>query len=172
MLSAAREVLTKDGSAALSLRAVARQLGVAPNALYSHVEGTSDLVDAVLDDVLSAVAEPPPGQATARLTALLLDTYDVLVQHPGLVPLYLARQGVRGEQSMRLGEVMDGLLAHARVGPVAQARNVLLVHCIGSAAFAGGARSDSTPLSAAQTRDLYAQGVAWLLTGMAGAPTT
>ena len=56
--------------------------------------------------------------------------------------------------------------------PVAQARNVLLVHCMGSVAFAGGAGNDSTPLSTAQTRDLYARGVEWLLTGMAPASTT
>ncbi len=166
MLSAARELLEEGETASLSLRAVARRLRVAPNALYSHVTGTTDLVDAVLDDLLSAVTVPESGDPVERLTALLLDSYDVLVAHPGLVPLYLARQGVRGEQGVRLGENMDALLSGVGVEDVAQARRALLVHVMGSAAFADSTRTEGAALSAEQARALFVRSLAWLLAGM------
>src|ERR1700716_1493086 len=65
-LHAARELLEEDGSAALSLRAVARRAGVAPSAPYRHYADRDALVSAVaavgyreLGDYLTAAhAEP------------------------------------------------------------------------------------------------------------------
>ena len=50
MLAAARELLADGGAQALSMRALASRLAVAPNALYSHVENKTALLDALLDD--------------------------------------------------------------------------------------------------------------------------
>jgi hypothetical protein len=126
--------------------------------------------DAVLDDLLAAVPEPPPGDPVERLSALMLASYDVLVRPSGLVPLYLARQGVRGEQGERLGAVMDALLAGAGVEPVARARSVLIVQCMGSAAFARSTEVEGASISAREARDLYGQGLAWVLSGIVGRP--
>jgi AcrR family transcriptional regulator len=167
VLATARALLAEGGPPALSLRAVARRLGVAPNALYSHIAGTTDLLDAVLDDVLSAVPAPrPDAEPRAGLTALLLDTYDVLVRHVELVPLYLARQGVRGEQGQRLGAVMDELLELAGVDEVGAARRVLIVHVMGSAAFASSTRDPDAALSSEEARELFARSRGWLLAGL------
>lgn len=175
VLAAARELLTAGGMEALSMRALASRLGVAPNALYSHVPGKTALLDDLLDDLLAAVQTPDPDTAdpTAGLTVLMQSTYDVLTGHPPLVPLYLSRQGARGANAVRLGQVMDALLDHAGVtGPAGtQARRVLIVHTIGSAAFATSpAQDDDRPLSAQQALSTFSHGLRWLLDGITAAP--
>ena len=72
-----------------------------------------------------------------------LPTYVTLTEQPDLVPFYLARQGARGPNAVRLGEVLDVLLARAGVrgSSVPEARRVLIVHTIGFAAFATAATS-------------------------------
>src|SRR5680860_1842039 len=95
VLATARELLAKDGLPALTMRSLAQRLEVSPNALYSHIESKTTLIDDVLDDVLAEVDVPdvavtPPA---VGLQALMASTYGVLLAHPDLVPLYLARQG-------------------------------------------------------------------------------
>jgi len=149
---------------------VARRLGVAPNAIYSHVDGHAALVDGVLDEVLGDVPVPPAGRpAVAALTGLLLDSYDLLVSHPWLVSLYLQRQGARGEQAARLGVAMDELLLGAGVAPdvSADARRVLLVHLLGSAAFAAATDAGAdVGVDAERARALFARSLEWLLAGI------
>jgi hypothetical protein len=71
---------------------------------------------------------------------MMESTYDLLTAHPDLVPRFLSRQGARGPNAVRLGVVLDGRLTAAGVpaADVPQARRVLIVHAIGSAAFATG----------------------------------
>ena len=173
VLAAARDLLADGGVEALALRALARRLSVAPNALYSHVASKTALVDELLDDLLGTLA-PPAEDApdpVAALAGLLHDTYDVLTAHPDLVPLYLARQGARGPYAVRLGEVMDVLLVRAGIDAAAApaARRVLIVHALGSAAFAttGSPAVDAErPLPAEESRRTFATSLQWLLAGI------
>jgi TetR/AcrR family tetracycline transcriptional repressor len=177
VLRAARELLAEGGIDALSMRALAGRLQVAPNAIYSHVESKTGLLDELLDDTLAEVHAPP---ATARdpvaaIARLMTSTYDVLVARPDLVALYLSRQGARGPNAIRLGERMDALLVRAgvTVTATAEARRVLIVHTIGFAAFATGAAIDpdpARPISATESRRNFDRGLRWLLAGIVGAP--
>ncbi|MGH3469507.1 MAG: TetR/AcrR family transcriptional regulator, partial [Thermocrispum sp.] len=159
VLAQARELLAEGGSEALSMRALARRLQVAPNAIYSHVKDKTELVDALLDDVLAAVEAPEAESVDPvdGLAAIMTSTYEVLIAHPGLVPVLLVRQGARGPNAVRLGVVMDELLARAGVdGPAAaEARRVLIVHAIGSAAFATA--SPDTVIPAAESHGNFAR---------------
>ena len=47
LVDAARRILEKDGPAALSLRAVAREAGVSPAAPYHHFKDKSELLEAI-----------------------------------------------------------------------------------------------------------------------------
>lgn len=163
-------MLSEGGADSLSMRGLARQLGVAPNALYSHVRDKTDLVDQLLDDLLAEVQAPSPDadDPVAGLRDLMTSTYDVLTGHPDFVPLYLARQGSRGPNAVRLGEVLDALLIRAGVAEarVLDARRVLIVHAIGSAAFATAAPDGDRPLSAEESRRNFAHSLEWLLAGI------
>lgn len=98
VLAAARELLAAGGLEALTMRALADRLHVAPNALYSHVAGKTALIDELLDELLALVEAPPEDVADPRagLHRVMASTYDVRLAHADLVPLYLARQGARG----------------------------------------------------------------------------
>jgi len=139
---------------------------VSPNALYSHVAGKTALVDDVLDDVLVEVQAPSPetGDPMAGLHSLMASTHDVLLAHPDLVPLYLARQGARGPNARHLGDVMLALLATAGVaGPRAtEAMRVLIVYTIGFAAFT------TTQPATDELLGNFRSGLDWLLAGIAG----
>lgn len=165
VLAAARTVLDERGVDGLSMRAVASRLGVAPNALYSHVAHRTELVDALLDDRLGDLDPPAPdAEPAAGLRGVMLATFDLLAGHPGLVPLYLARQGARGPHARALGEAMHVLLA--RVGlEEAEAQRVvraLIVHTLG---FTALATADDPTLSPAELRGDLAVTLDWLLRG-------
>jgi TetR/AcrR family transcriptional regulator, tetracycline repressor protein len=173
VLAAAHELLADGGLGALTMRALAERLGVRPNALYSHVSSKTELIDAVLDDVLAEVESPPPDtdDASAGLYALMASTYDVLLRHPDLVPLYVARQGARGPNAQRLGEVMLALLERGGVTGrrALDARRVLIVYTIGFAGFATRPPFEGIgdrPLSADEIRANFDAGLGWLLAGI------
>ena len=168
VLGAARALLAVEGSAGLTMRALAARLGVAPNTLYSHVADKTELVDLVLDDVLGGVPLPAAGTAEAdpvgAVRAVMLASYDVLVTHADLMPHFLARQGARGERAVRLGEVtLDAL---ERAGVAGQrgrdALRVLIVNTIGFAAFSAG----GGVLPAAEVRATHERALDWLLAGI------
>jgi TetR/AcrR family tetracycline transcriptional repressor len=166
VLAAAHDLLAEEGLDALTMRALARRLGVAPNTLYSHVPGKTELVDALLDDRLSLV-EAPSADApdpVGAVMALMTSSYEVLLTRPDLVPLYLARQGSRGPNAVRLGVVMDALLLRTGLPPeaVPPARRALIVHAIGGAAFAGA----DGPVPAELARSDFARSLRWLLAGI------
>lgn len=164
VLAAANELLAERGLAALTMRAVATRLDVAPNALYSHVANKTALLDDVLDERLALVTEPDPdGDPAAGLHAVMTSTRAVLLDRPDLVPLYLARQGARGPHAQRLGEVMLGLMDRAGVtgGDAREALRVLIVYTIGFAALGTGG-----PPAADETARSFDRGLRWLLTGI------
>jgi TetR/AcrR family tetracycline transcriptional repressor len=167
VLTAAREVFAERGLAGLSMRTVAARLGVAPNALYSHVPDKTALVDDLLDDLLGALPPPPAdAEPTAGLRDVMLATFDLLGQHPDLVPLYLARQGARGPHARGLGAAMAVLLARLGVTGEATGRVVraLIVHTLGFAALATADNPTMTP--GALRADLEVT-LGWLLAGAA-----
>jgi TetR/AcrR family tetracycline transcriptional repressor len=167
VLDAATDLLAERGT--VTMRAVAQRLGVAPNALYSHVADKTELVDGVLDRVLGQVDAPTfetgddPGDAMHRV---MTSTHDVLIRHPQLVPVFLARQGARGENAQRLGAVMLEHLAAAGItgGAAREALRVLIVYTIGFAAFDGA--PDERPLPGPELRGTFDRGLRWLITGI------
>ena len=169
VLAAATDLLTERGT--VTMRAVAQQLGVAPNALYSHVADKTELVDGVLDRVLAQVEAPdlePGGDPGEAMLRLMTSTHDVLLRHPQLVPAFLARQGARGTNAQRLGAVMSQYLAAAgATGEAArEALRVLIVYTIGFAAFDGA--PDERPLLRSELRADFDRGLRWLITGIIG----
>lgn len=173
VLEAARATLAEEGLAKLSMRRLAQRLDVAPNALYSHVASRDDLIDALLDDTLAAVDIPDPTRGDWRrgIETMMRRTYEVLLTHPDLVPLYVARRGARGPNAVALGETMLTMLHRGGIeGPRAQqAMRTLIVHTIGFAAFAIAdpltpTESNLTPKS---LEHLFTKSLRWLLDGIA-----
>jgi AcrR family transcriptional regulator len=168
VLTAASELLVEEGLAALTMRAVAARLGVAPNALYSHVPNKTALLDDVLDHALAQVTPPAPdGDPGEGLHELLVATRAVLLDRPDLAPHYLARQGARGPNAQLLGDIMLALLARAGVtgDDAREALRVLIVYTIGFAALGSGG-----PLTVDETGRSFDRGLRWLLAGITATP--
>src|SRR4029079_11459259 len=116
VVAAARRIADLEGLDALTLRRLAREMGVAPNAIYSHVVDKSMLLDLLMDDVAGEVEVPDPGADDwqAGLRALFASTRRTVAAAPELAPLFLAR-AARGPNAIRLGEVTLALLARGGV---------------------------------------------------------
>ncbi|MFI9719478.1 TetR/AcrR family transcriptional regulator C-terminal domain-containing protein [Streptomyces sp. NPDC052396] len=70
IVATAVAIADRQGSAALSLRAIAAELGLSTMALYRHVSGKGELVELMMDAVFAGpLPEPAPAHWRARLEA-------------------------------------------------------------------------------------------------------
>ncbi len=105
-----------EGLAALSMRRVAAELGVAAMTLYTHVPGKGELVDLMLDAVLGELYPDEQvvtsGAWRARLKTLAQANWDFFLRHPWALHVATARPPL-GPGLMRKYELelraVDGL---------------------------------------------------------------
>ncbi|MFI6122954.1 TetR/AcrR family transcriptional regulator [Streptomyces sp. NPDC051064] len=127
----ARRQLAAEGAAKLSLRAVARELGMVSSALYRYFPSRDDLLTALIVDAYDAVGEAaetaargkagaPAVPHPARWLAVGCAVRDWALAHPheyalifgSPVPGYTAPQDTVGPAS-RVGQVLIGLVRDA-----------------------------------------------------------
>ncbi|WP_301175056.1 TetR/AcrR family transcriptional regulator [Actinomadura geliboluensis] len=136
-------LLDEGGLRALTLRAVANRLGVAPASLYSRVASVDDLFDLALDAALGADAEVQGLIAGADPDALMLGCYRHLVRHRWACQV-IAMRAPRGPHYLRLSERMCQLLADAGAQDPLSASYALSNFVIGSATTAHTVSSERT----------------------------
>jgi AcrR family transcriptional regulator len=111
--AAALTVLDRDGLDAVSMRAVAGELGMATMSLYRYVSDRGQVEELVVDRVLQAVdLAVPRGSAGERLSVLADRARVAVSEHPAVVPLLLIHRH-RSPSSHRWGETMLTVLAEA-----------------------------------------------------------
>jgi len=137
--AAALDHMDAEGVPALTVRALASRLGVAPMALYNHVATKEDILDAARDHGLVQLpaADPGPGVPWwTRLREINLAFHRALRRHPSLVTLLAARP-LAGGVGMAVAEAQLQVLREAGFPPAvaAQAHLMLLQYAIGSAVW-------------------------------------
>jgi AcrR family transcriptional regulator len=82
--------VARKGYDALTMRAVATQMGASPMALYRYFTTKDELIDAMLDRVIGRIElGPPTGDWLADLTAFATAHQATLAAHPwAIVPLF------------------------------------------------------------------------------------
>ncbi|MPZ84236.1 MAG: TetR family transcriptional regulator [Actinophytocola sp.] len=82
-------VIDRDGLDALTMRTVAKELGMATMSLYRYVSDRAELEALVVDHVLAGIDLSPPTGADwrARVTVLIERMRDAVRAHSGMVPL-------------------------------------------------------------------------------------
>ncbi|GGS92190.1 TetR/AcrR family transcriptional regulator C-terminal domain-containing protein [Nonomuraea spiralis] len=109
VLDAALELAGKEGLEGLSMRRLAKTLGVEAMSLYNHVSSKADLLDGIVELVFAQV-EPPdpelPWQEQLRVTAR--NMHAAFSRHP-VVPLALATDRAN-PTSPKAMTVLDGLV--------------------------------------------------------------
>jgi TetR/AcrR family transcriptional regulator, tetracycline repressor protein len=140
IVAAAVGLLDQGGAAALSLRAVAAAVGVAPNALYTYFRTKTALLHAVTDELLGQVNHQlladPARTWRDRLALYALDVRATLLAHPGSAPLLLSSP-LDGSHALAAGEALLGVLAEAGLDPedAARASYLLMTYVLGTVAF-------------------------------------
>jgi TetR/AcrR family tetracycline transcriptional repressor len=196
VLRAARRIADEEGVERLTMRRLAAELGVMPNALYTYVPDKEGLLDALIDDLLAGVEAGDPAEGDWRdgLVRVMDSSRRLLLAHPRLVPVFLARPGL-GPNAARLGEITFALLRRGGIEGerAVEAFRVLLIYSLGFAAFQAtrlpddparsaraeaafaGLPEDEFPEMHRLARDLagpttdrqFATGLRWLLDGIA-----
>jgi TetR/AcrR family tetracycline transcriptional repressor len=160
VLAAARRIADAEGVDRLTMRRLAAELGVMPNALYTYVSDKEALLDALLDDLL---ADVDPGDPAAEedwrdgLVRVMDASRRLLLAHPQLAPVFLARPAL-GPNAARLGEITLALLRRGGVEGerAVEALRVLLVYSLGFAAFQAPRLQTDSPARTEQVEAAYA----------------
>ena len=138
VLAAARRIADTEGVDRLTMRRLAAELGVLPNALYTYVPDKEALLDALIDDLLAGIEadEPAAGDWREGLARVMDSSRRLLLGHHQLVPAFLARPGL-GPNAARLGEITFGLLRRGGLEGerAVEAFRTLLIYSLGFAAF-------------------------------------
>jgi AcrR family transcriptional regulator len=125
---AATAIAREQGSARLSMRAVARHLGVPTMTIYGYVPNKDALDALVIDRILRDVRVPDPseGQWEVRLHHMLCDARRVLVDRPHLgegqsstrsSAVELVHRGTFGSEALRLASGVIDLLTEGGFAP-------------------------------------------------------
>jgi AcrR family transcriptional regulator len=92
VVRAAVAIADREGLEALTMRRLARELGVGPMALYTYVPGKAELLDLMLDAVyLEMPRNALPGDWRERLTAVARDNRALFEAHPWAATLSSSR---------------------------------------------------------------------------------
>jgi AcrR family transcriptional regulator len=92
VLQASVAVADQAGLDALTMQAVADRLGVTPMALYRHVANKADLLDGVVECLLTEFPLPDPERPwRVRLRQLGRSVRQTAQRHPAVFPLLLMR---------------------------------------------------------------------------------
>jgi TetR/AcrR family tetracycline transcriptional repressor len=112
IVAAALSLIRESGLDSLSMRALARDLGVPPMTVYNYVPSKEALLELVVNHILSEIRVPGPDEGTweDRLRQLERDARRVLSRHPG-VSAQLREGGIA--EGARLAEGVLGILADA-----------------------------------------------------------
>ena len=100
IFTVALAIVDAEGFAALSMRRLARDLGVEAMSLYHHVRDKRALLGGVVELSLRSQAPPPPAPNAAWqdvVTAAVVAFRRTLVAHPNVLPIMAAHPPAAGE---------------------------------------------------------------------------
>jgi AcrR family transcriptional regulator len=105
IVRAAADLIEREGLAAVSMRRVATDLGVAPMSLYNHVPNKAALLDGVAEHVIAQLAyeDEPGGDWQARGLTLARAFRTLAQNHPRGMAVAMARQ-INSPAGLRLME--------------------------------------------------------------------
>ncbi|GIL29722.1 TetR family transcriptional regulator [Actinocatenispora comari] len=112
VLARAEDLIDADGYDRFSLRALAAALGVRPNALYNHVGGREELLDAVAERYLAEFVLPDTGEPWPEwVRTVAIGLRAQLLDHPERAALLLSRAGGTALGPVVLRRFVDRLVA-------------------------------------------------------------
>ena len=129
VLRAAVALADEAGIAGVSMRLLAQRLGVVPMALYKHVADKEELLDGMVDVVLSEFDPPEPGRDGADgVRQRVLSARRAVVRHPW------ARQAIesRTRRTPAVLAYMDSVAGTLRAGGFSADLTHHVMHALGN----------------------------------------
>jgi AcrR family transcriptional regulator len=178
-VATAVDLLRRYGLADLTMRRLARELGVAPGALYWHVSNKQELLVEVAELLLVEIPEPPRDQpAPDALASLAIGIREVLLRVPDgadVVALAYALDPLAARPLRDLGHLVrrSGVPSGERDAVV----ELVLHHILGSIAaqqnrmVAAGVDPDGVRPDAMGEEKAFEVGLGVILRGMTAGPT-
>jgi AcrR family transcriptional regulator len=129
------------GLDALTMGAVATRLKVTPMALYRHVANKADLLDGIVELLLTEFPPPPAGPCADRLAGLADAIRASAQRHPSVFPLLLQRPATT-PRARRARESVYSALKEAGVDEarIAQSERLISTAILGFAASEAAGR--------------------------------
>jgi TetR/AcrR family tetracycline transcriptional repressor len=120
VVAAALRIVDRDGLKGLTMRALGRELGVDPMAVYHWVPNKAALLDLIVDAVFAEIPldrlQLPEGEWSVRFTYAARVFRDTLRRHPNALPVLATRPGL-SPASMAPAEFAMELLRDAGFAP-------------------------------------------------------
>ena len=111
-MAAARAIVEREGIDALTMRAVATELGSAPMSIYRHVRDKDELLVLLLDQLAAELPEPRlPRDPRKRLEAACRAMHDGLAQHPWVVQVLAGGDLIAPSILPLMEEIVAGFVA-------------------------------------------------------------
>jgi AcrR family transcriptional regulator len=112
VLDAALTLADEQGLEALTIRGLARALGVEPMSLYHYAASRDEIVGAIVDRVVEQIELPPVGSDwRAGIRACAISAYRVLREHPWACNLLMAGPRVSHARLRQIDALLERLEA-------------------------------------------------------------
>jgi AcrR family transcriptional regulator len=117
ILSAARDLIQRDGWEQLTVRRLAGEIGTSPATVYYHVRDKDDLLVQLLNAEADQIPRPAlPADPRERITMVATLMHDMLADRPWVVEIITA-EDLLGEAALWLVETMVGAAIDAGATP-------------------------------------------------------
>ena len=128
IVTAAVQLLDREGLAALSMRKLADQLGAGAASLYWHVGSKDGLLNLVMDEVIGEgkVPDPDPDRWQDQLKQVARDQRAASLRHPWLVRVSIGRIPM-GPNALRYSERILAILRAGGLPPLLAVQGYLLL---------------------------------------------
>jgi AcrR family transcriptional regulator len=128
IVTAAVQLLDREGLAALSMRKLADELGAGAASLYWHVGSKDGLLDLVMDQVIGEgkVPDPDPARWQEQLKQVARDQRAASLRHPWLVRVSIGRIPM-GPNALRYSERILAILRAGGLPPHLAVQGYLLL---------------------------------------------
>lgn len=135
ILDAALAIADGQGLEAVTMRAVAAQVGITAMALYPHVRSKDDLLDGLVGRLLAELSLPDPTKPWAdRLREIARSAREAARRHPAVMPLLFARPAVTTDGVRVVDAIYQALLdAGVPDGEVARVERLTSTFVLGYA---------------------------------------
>ena len=128
IVTAAVQLLDREGLAALSMRKLADELGAGAASLYWHVGSKDGLLDLVMDEVIGEgkVPDPEPDRWQEQIKQVARDQRAGILRHPWIVRVSIGRIPM-GPNALRYSERILAILRAGGLPPRLAVQGYLLL---------------------------------------------